>query len=202
MTQNSGRPFVIGITGGSGAGKGEVCRFLATRGMTILDTDKMAHEQILRGKPAYDEVLAAFGDSILGQDGQIDRKKLGAIVFADKIALARLSTIVHKYVQQECENIIARHTGPIVIDGAALVEAGMDKACDVVIGVFAPLKTRISRITARDNITPEAAARRISSQMPDETLRKFCHIMIENDTGLEELADKCSQIPIEEKGLL
>lgn len=185
------RARIIGVTGGSGAGKGEVCRILAHRGALIIDTDTIAHRVILMDSPAYDEVLAAFGRKILGDDGQIARKKLGAIVFADKAKLAVLSGIVHKYVRVETERIITEgNCGLVVIDAAALIEAGMEDICDVVIGVFAEKNLRLQRIMARDDISCEDARRRIESQMADDVLRGYVDVTVENNGSLAELDEK------------
>lgn len=186
------KPKVIGLTGGSGVGKGEVCRIFASHGALIIDTDSMAHGVYKSGKPAYDEILAAFGTEILGDDGEISRKKLGAIVFADKAKarLAELSSVVHKYVIVECNEIIsATDSSIVVIDAPALIEAAMHNSCDVVVGVFADLAHRISRIVARDSITREAAAARCASQMPDDAVRVHCDIQIENNSDLADLKE-------------
>ena len=201
MTRN--RPYIIGLTGGSGVGKGEAAKiFAALRpDAQIIDADRMAHQAILSDKPGYNEVVAVFGREILGPDGEIARKKLGAIVFADKNKLALLSRIVHKYVRRECEEIFERtHSKIVVVDAAALVEAGMDKLCDVVVGVFAPAQMRIERIMHRDGIGFDAAAQRIASQMKDEELKRFVKESIMNDGGLAELAEKLREL-LERKGL-
>ena len=146
-------------------------------------------------KPAYHEVLSAFGTDILKNNAAICRKKLGAIVFNDKAQLATLSRIVHKYVILECADIIsATDSEVVVVDAAALVEADMHKTCDVVIGVFADIKHRIARIVARDGITAEAAAARCASQMPDSTLRGYVDFAIENDGDLADLAENVHNI--------
>ena len=187
---------VIAVTGGSGVGKGEVCRILACRGVEIIDTDSLSHSTILRGAtPAYDEITAEFGCGILNNDGEIDRKKLGAIVFADKAKLTVLSKIVHKYVRAQCEEIVRKSTGKVIaIDAPALVEAGMQDMCDTIIGIFADRDLRIQRITARDGISREAAEKRINSQMPDAELRGHVDIAIDNNGTLQELEGKLREI--------
>ena len=192
MMQNKSLPRIIGITGGSGVGKGEACRILAGRGVEIINTDSLAHRIILRGvSSAYDEVLTEFGSSILGDNGEIDRKKLGAIVFADKSRLAALSGIVHKYVRGQCEEIVRLSTGNIIaIDAPALIEAAMQDMCDDIIGIFAHRDLRIKRIMARDGISLDAAEKRIDSQMPDAVLRGYVDIAIDNNGTMQELEEK------------
>lgn len=193
------KPRIIGVTGGSGVGKGEVCRVLAGLGtdVLIIDADRVAHGVILAGKPAYDKVLVAFGDGILGDDGEIARKKLGAIVFADKAQLSILSDIVHKYVRKECEDIVAANPDRvIVIDAAALVEGDMIGDCDVVIGVFAEHDLRAKRISVRDHISLDAAKQRIASQMADDVLRGHVDVVVENSGTLEELREKVRKLGI------
>lgn len=189
------KPKIIGITGGSGVGKGEACRLLACRGMEIIDTDSLSHRVILRGNAAYDEILQEFGGDILGENSEIDRKKLGAIVFSNKAKLAMLSSIVHKYVQKECEEIISNTTNSIiVIDAPALVEANMQGICDLVIGVFAKRDIRVERIMERDGIGRDAAQMRINSQMTDDVLRGYIDIAIDNNGTLQELEEKVREI--------
>lgn len=189
MTRNRAVLTIIGVTGGSGAGKGELCRILSAFGVEIIDADKVAHGVIMPGKPAYREVVNAFGSGILGPKGEIDRKRLGAIVFGNKTSLALLSKIVHKYVCQACEEIFNNTTTPVVaVDAAALTEGGMTGLCDLVVGVFANKQTRIDRIMARDSISREAAESRITSQMSDDELKTHVDIAIENNGSTDELA--------------
>ncbi|MCL2350647.1 MAG: dephospho-CoA kinase [Defluviitaleaceae bacterium] len=195
MMQSKPKTLIIGLTGGSGVGKGEVGRILAAKGAHVINADKVAHGVILSGNPAYDEVLTAFGRGILDADNEIDRKKLGAIVFADKSKLALLSGIVHKYVQIECEKIFATTDSKVVVvDAAALTEAGMTDMCNAVIGVFALRKLRVGRIVARDNISREAAEQRIAAQMPDEELQLWVDFVVENNGDLIELERSVDEI--------
>jgi len=183
------KPRIIGITGGSGVGKGEVCRILAASGVEVINTDSLAHHIILRRvSNAFDEIVAEFGEGILDDDGEIDRKKLGPIVFSDKARLAVLSKIVHKYVRAKCEEIVAQSTAEtIAIDAPALIEANMQDMCDTIIGIFACRNLRIARIITRDNLDSAAAQKRIDSQMPDSELRGYVDIAIENNGTLQEL---------------
>ena len=181
--------IIIGVTGGSGAGKGEVCRALVEMNAQILDADDMSHEVILRGKTAaYDEIWGHFGNEVLDTKGEIDRKVLGRIVFNDSEKLAVLTKIVHKYViQRTLEALAISSNRIIVIDAPLLVEAGVHNMCNVVVGVFAPREVRMERIMKRDGITFEAALARINSQMSDSELANHCDYIIHNNGDLEDL---------------
>lgn len=189
------KPRVIGITGGSGVGKGEACRILARKGIEVIDTDNLSHRVILRNvTPAYNEIIAEYGVGILGNDGEIDRKKLGEIVFSDKVKLAALSKIVHKYVREQCEEILCNSAcETILIDAPVLIEAAMQDMCDTIIGIFAHRNLRITRIMARDGISRLTAERRIDSQMPDAVLRGHVDIAIDNNGMIHELEEKLSE---------
>jgi dephospho-CoA kinase len=203
MMQNK---IIIGLTGGSGVGKGEVCRvfetLFGTHNIEIIDTDSLSHQVILSNSTlAYKEILSFFGEGILNDNNdndnsdniEINRKKLGAIVFVDKEKLNILSSIVHKYViQRTLEIIEATKKQLIVIDAPVLVEAGMKNHCDIVLGIFAPQDKREERICARDNLTPDEAKRRINSQMPDEELAKHVDFRIDNTSSKEDLYEKVS----------
>ncbi|MDR2166280.1 MAG: dephospho-CoA kinase [Clostridiales bacterium] len=185
MMRNS---VIIGLTGGSGAGKSEAAKIFATVGAEIIDADRIGHEVILKGaSAAYDEVLAEFGTHILSLSGEIDRKSLGAIVFADADKLARLSEIVHKYIIERIFGIIAAtESRLIIIDAAVLIQAGIHKICDKVLGIFAPLDARIARICARDGLERADALARIRSQMSDGELAQYVDARIDNDGNFEE----------------
>lgn len=190
--------LIIGVTGGSGTGKGEVCKILAANGVYCIDADKIAHKVILKGNAAYDEVINAFGAGIIGYDGEISRKILGEIVFENKGKLDILSSIVHKWVDKECFGIITSTKEKIfAIDAAAIIEADMHKKMDYLIGVFALFETRIERITARDGIAKEAAIKRINSQMTEAELKMYIDYEIDNNLTLEILKQKVNNIFLE-----
>ncbi|MCL2353139.1 MAG: dephospho-CoA kinase [Defluviitaleaceae bacterium] len=181
---------IIGITGGSGAGKGEVCKILSGMGVFIINADAIGHQILLKSSPtaAYDDIVATFGVSILDKDGEINRKALGNIVFADKAKLETLNHLTHKHIIKEIRRIISTQSSNIIaIDAALLVEAGLHKICHKVIGVFADMDVRLDRITQRDGITLAQAKSRIASQMPDATLAGYVDVQIINNGNLEEL---------------
>lgn len=133
---------VIGLTGGTGSGKGVVSRSLEEAGAVIVDADRIAHEIIEKGKPAYQEIIAYYGDGILDAEGNIIRKKLGEIVFHDAEKLAFLNQCTHKYIKQEIVRQIdaAKQVGTaraVILDAPLLLEVGLESVCDAVWVVYA-----------------------------------------------------------------
>lgn len=160
---------VIGLTGGTGSGKSVISRQLAAKGAAIIDADRIGHEIIEKGRPAYTEITGYFGKGILDKDGHIIRRRLGEIVFHDAEKLAFLNQCTHKYIIAEIERQIctARENGntkAAILDAPLLLEAGLERICDAVWVVFADDATRMDRIMERDGISAEAAQARIASQ--------------------------------------
>ncbi|MDR1663292.1 MAG: dephospho-CoA kinase [Clostridiales bacterium] len=190
---------VIGLTGNSGGGKTAAAEILAGRGGYIIDADELSHGAIKRGKPAYDEIVGAFGDGVLS-GGEIDRRKLGEIVFNDEPRLKALEEIIHPRVTGET---LARLTDPeimtsypfVVIDAPLLIEAGMNRHCDYVWVVTAPRHVREARIMERDGLSGEAADRRLSSGFRDEGwLESHADAVIKNDGDLKDLGEKITRL--------
>ena len=187
---------LIGLTGTTGSGKGFVSRQFAEYGIPSVDTDGLVHRLYRENAACIGELTQAFGD-VLAEDGSIDRKKLAPIVFADPVSLARLNSIVHKYVHAEVERIAAEYEAQgvdcLLIDAPQLYEAGMDSICSAVIAVVAPASLRIARICARDGITEQGARARIANQHPDFFFRERADFVIEND-GVQSLAEQIDSI--------
>lgn len=191
---------IIGLTGGSGSGKAAICEILAGKGAYIVNTDKIAHEIILKGKPAYDEILLCFGAGFLDENGEIIRRRLSELVFSDKSKLDKLTEITHKYIIEQSVNEIneIRTQGKgysfIVIDAPLLIEANMQTICDMVWVVHAKTDKRIERIINRDNINEQQALLRISRQMPFEQLKQYADVLIENNGTIAELESKIERL--------
>lgn len=166
------KPFVIGVTGGIAMGKSAVLTILAESGFETIDADQVYHELIKPGAALYDDLIRAFGAGIIDSDGTIDRRALGAIVFSDTAALARLDALTHPAVVSAVRSRIAASTSMrIAIDAVKLIESGMADLCDSVWLVVADPKVQIQRLVARNGLSQEEATRRIASQ-PDESLRR------------------------------
>lgn len=186
--------YIIGITGGSGAGKTTVSDAFRKRGITVIDADKVAREIVEKGKPALAEIAAEF-DGVILADGSLDRKKLGAAVFSDRNKLDALNRITHKYITDRIHQL-ADECGSAVcaVDGAVLFESGFDKECDVMCAVTADRQTRISRITARDGITRDQAASRIDSQKSDAEYAALCAYVIDNSGSEKEAQARADEV--------
>lgn len=179
----------VGLTGGIACGKSHVLRRLAAAGLHTLDLDRVAHESMTPGGSAYDEVLKAFGPGILAPDGRVDRKALGALVFADAGARARLNAIVHPKVRlQEARWVRARAGEPgavLVTDAALLVESGVHLRFDRLVVVHCSEAEQLRRLAERDGIDEAAARARIAAQMPVSEKRLFAHFHVDTSGRIE-----------------
>lgn len=178
----------IGITGPTGSGKTTALNALKKLGVYILDADAVYYDLLAHDEDMKEELRDRFGEEIADPDGMIERKKLGAIVFADPAALLDLNAITHKYIgaennrrkkQAEAEGYRA-----VAVDAIALIESGMGKDCDTVVSVLAPAEVRVKRIMARDGISEEYARSRINAQKPDSFyIENSDHVLL-NDGSL------------------
>lgn len=192
---------IVGLTGGSGTGKGTVAGIFAEYGIPSVDTDAVYHE-LLRTDPALTaELVSSFGSGILGEAGTVNRKALAAAVFGKENTPALLHTlnqITHKYIMSETKKRLTEYekaSAPAaLIDAPLLFEAGLDAWCDEVIGVLADRETRILRVTKRDGIDRAAAIRRIDAQPDDSFFRARCSIVLENNGDLAELRKEVRKI--------
>jgi dephospho-CoA kinase len=184
--------LTVGLTGGIGSGKSTVAKILAELGAPSFDADKVGHEIYLPGGPAYHDVIAAFGNTIVAADGTIDRKKLGPIVFADPAQLRRLESIVHPRMFERMREMVAemRAQGvraPIVIEAAILIEARWQPLFDEIWLVVAPRNKVIERVEAERGLKPEQTEARIKAQLSDDERRKHSSLVIDNSGTIDEL---------------
>ncbi|HQQ41105.1 MAG TPA: dephospho-CoA kinase, partial [Clostridia bacterium] len=159
----------IGLTGGIGAGKSTAAKRFRELGVLVLDADEISRASLKKGGACYDGVVALFGSEILAQDGEIDRKKLAGIVFADEEKRRQLNAIVHPYVIEtmfsRAEETLNKSGGIAVFEVALLFESGMHEKMDRNILIACEEEQRIQRIVERDNTTRQAALARIRAQM-------------------------------------
>ncbi|HHI87510.1 MAG: dephospho-CoA kinase [Candidatus Cloacimonas sp. 4484_140] len=181
---NSNKKIIIGITGGIASGKSAVADFFINKGVPVIDADEIGHE-ILRDESIKNQIISCFGDSILN-DGDIDRKKLGRIVFQDKQKLHELNAIVHPPLINEILKRIDESSDPMLaIDAALLLQWDMNVICDLVILVIASEKTRIERLMQHTNLSYEEAQNRIRAQQ--EFSDEDVDFIIKNNNSIEEL---------------
>ena len=190
---------VIGLTGGTGSGKSVVSKSLAAAGAVIVDADKIAHDIILKGEPAYHEIIEYYGTGILDTEGNIIRKKLGEIVFNDKEKLAFLNQCTHKYITAEVKRQIAEAkeegtAAAIIVDAPLLLEAKLETVCDEVWVVYADPEVRAQRVMARDGITYELAKARIANQKSWEEYKAAASVVIDNSKDLAYLEIQMAEI--------
>lgn len=175
------RPYVIGVTGNIACGKSTVLRALADLGAATIDADRVYHDLIAPGRPLNDALVARFGPSIRSADGSIDRRALGAIVFADPAALADLDRLTHPAVRQEVlRRIDASDAAVVAIDAVKLVESGFDRFCDAVWLVECTPEQQLERLMHRNALTAEEARRRIAAQPALEPKRAAASVIIDN----------------------
>jgi dephospho-CoA kinase len=183
---------MVGLTGGIGAGKSAVARRLAERGAVIIDADQLVREVVAPGTDGLKEVVAAFGDSVLGPDGGLDRAAMGRLIFGDDGKRRTLEGIIHPRVRARTAELIeaAPHGAVVVNDVPLLVEAGLARGYQIVIVVEAPPETRIARLVGDRGMSEEEARARIAAQASDEQRRTFADVLIINDGSLADLHAK------------
>lgn len=179
---------VFGLTGGIGTGKSTVARMLREEGIEVVDADRIAHGITTPGKPAHIEIVRAFGRGILLPDGVIDRKKLGAIVFADPGKRALLEAITHPLIASEIAEALGKLESEgrdiAVVEAALIYEAGREGRFETVIAVRCGKDQQVRRLMARDSISKDEAELRISSQMDPEEKARASEIVIDNSGNL------------------
>jgi dephospho-CoA kinase len=177
---------IVGLTGGIGAGKSTVAAILAELGARVIDADRIGHEVYRPGTEGHRRVAEAFGPGVVAADGTIDRRALGAVVFADPGARARLNAIVHPLLAAEVARRIAAaraegFTAPIVVEAAILLEAGWQSLVDRIWVVSTAPENAIARVMASRDLTRAEVERRLGAQMPDAERRGLADVVIEND---------------------
>ena len=183
------KPFIIGITGGTGCGKTTLLNCIAEKGGLILDCDAIYH-RLLHEDP---QLLRSIENRFPGvvEDGQLQRKKLGNIVFADPDALADLNRITHTAVKNEVLRLLESGPKLAAIDAIALFEGGLAELCNTTVAVTAPEVDRVQRLMARDGISQDYAQKRIAAQRSSEEFSAMCQYTLENNGELGAFRAKC-----------
>ncbi|MBF8435902.1 dephospho-CoA kinase [Halanaerobiaceae bacterium Z-7014] len=183
--------MALGLTGGIASGKTTAANFLESLGAKIIDADKIAHKIMKPEGSAYSDVVQFFGNNILNEDGSIDRKKLGEIVFNNSELRQKLEKITHPIIVREIKNRLINETDSnTIIVAPLLFEVGLDDLVDQVWVIYCSRETQIKRLKDRDNIARKAALARIDAQMPLDKKIKKADLAIENEGSIDDLKDK------------
>jgi len=192
--------FLVGLTGGFGSGKSTVADILTALGLKVISADKLARDVCQPGTPAYDEIVEAFGEEVVAEDGGLDRKRLGDIVFADPAFLRRLNSIVHprviaregellKQIEESAKDAI------VVLDVPLLIEVERHRLVDFVVVVNAPTEQRLERLKKKfgglDRASLEA---RMRQQMPLEEKVKLADFVVDNSGGPEATREQTEKL--------
>jgi dephospho-CoA kinase len=185
---------VIGLTGGIGCGKSLAAQYFAELGALVIDADQLARAAIERGSQGFDEVISFFGDSILN-NGDIDRRALGELIFKDPEAKKKLESIIHPFVRHQFEEAVAslKSDENLVYEIPLLVETGAQDRFDLVVTVESELENRIARLRQRGMHISEIEGR-IASQATREQRVAVADYLIENDGTEDELLRQVENI--------
>ena len=189
----------VGLTGSIAVGKSHVCEVFRELGCYVLDADRTAREVVKPGTKGLEQIVEAFGAEVLFPSGELDRKKLGAIVFADKDKLERLNAIVHPLVieaQDEwIRGIEAREPEAIaIIDAALMIESGGYKRFDKLIVVWCEPEIQLQRLMKRDGLSQEDAEARIRAQMPQAEKKRFADHLIDTSAGFDATREQTEHV--------
>jgi len=189
--------FKIGLTGGIASGKTTVCDLFKELSVEIIDADVISHELSKKGGAAFEEIIEAFEDEIIGDDGELDRKKLRSIVFNDNTKKKMLERIIHpKVLLSINEKIKASQSDYLIISVPLMIETGMNAMMDRVLLIDCNVETQIERIIQRDQTSREEAIKIIESQASIESKRELSddRIINNNETSIEELTLKVKEM--------
>ena len=181
----------VGLTGGLASGKTFVAGVFEQLGCAVISADRLGHEALRRGSAAFPAVVAEFGDAIVGEDGEIDRKALGEIVFADEAQLKQLNALVHPHVFQKQEKLFAEIAGRdpqavVVSEAAIMIESGSYARYDRIVVTVCPPELQIRRYSEREGASEAEARARLARQMPLEEKRKYADFVIDTSGTKQE----------------
>lgn len=181
--------MILGITGGSGCGKTTLLDLIGEQGGLVLDCDAIYHKLLRSDKALLAAIDTRFPGTVV--EGELQRKKLGSLVFSDENALLDLNAITHGAVKAEVLRRLDKGPKLAAIDAIALFEGGLAELCDITVAVTAPEDQRVRRLMARDGISEEYARSRIAAQHSDGWFRERCGYLLENDSTPEQFREKC-----------
>ena len=188
----------IGLTGGIGTGKSSVTEAFQSLGAAVINADLLGHDAYLPGTIGFEEVVTEFGQEIVGSDGQIDRKKLGPIVFSDSSKMDRLNEIMHPLIRDLIEERLvtleSNQNKVAVVDAAILIEAGWKSLFDEIWVVISDREEVINRLGVRNGLSREDALKRIDSQMSDNERIEHGDVVVENTGSMEDLQTRVNSL--------
>jgi dephospho-CoA kinase len=189
---------VFGLTGGIGSGKSSVAALLRDRGVPVVDADELAREVVMPQSPGLAEIVRVFGAQMLGPDGDLDRKRLGALVFSDAAARKRLNAITHPLVralsQRRFAELAQQGVTLAAYDVPLLFEVGLDAVLRPIVVVTASEAAQLERIMARDGLTETEARSRIAAQLPLAEKQRRADYVLDNNGSPAELARQVDQV--------
>jgi dephospho-CoA kinase len=189
----------VGLTGSIGVGKSFVASLFAELGCHVLDADQTAREVVMPGTPGLMAITQAFGEEILNPDGTLNRKELGAVVFADEEQRQRLNHLLHPFIIARQDEILREWetndpNGIGIVDAALMIESGGYRRFDKLIVVHCRPEVQLERLMLRDGLSRDEAQRRIDSQMPQEEKQKFADYLIDTSDGFELTRDQTLKV--------
>lgn len=190
--------LVIGLTGGIASGKSTVSTMLKEMNITVVDADIEARHAVMKGEPAYFKIIEEFGADILLDNGEIDRQKLGSIIFHQAEKRQMLNEIVHPEVRKrminQAENAKKNGEAVVVLDIPLLFESKLTYMVDKTLLVFVDAETQLQRLIARNNLSVEDAEARIRSQLPLSDKVKLADAVIDNNGSIEDTKKQLNQV--------
>lgn len=188
----------FGLTGGAASGKSTAARMFGKLGAKIIDADGIGHEFLLKSSPAYPEIVSRFGPDILGPSGEIDRSRLGSIVFSDPERLRELNAIVHPRIIARVEELANQYASEnpramILVDAALIFEAGIGGRFQKVIAAWCRPEQQLERLMKK-GLSPDEAERRVAAQMPVEEKRRRSDFSIDTSGDLERTRAQVEEI--------
>ena len=181
--------MIIGITGGTGCGKTTLLKVIAEKGGLILDCDAIYHQLLTTDASLLKAIENRFPGTV--EDGQLQRKKLGSVVFSDESALQDLNKITHSAIKEEVLRRLECRPKLAAIDAIALFEGGLAELCGITVAVTAPAEVRVQRLMKRDSISENYARSRIAAQHNEAWFRQRCDWILENNGTEMQFREKC-----------